>query len=192
MISPSLKFNLFNSSKVDLAPTGKAQSAMPSLGKVESSRVRFGIQEGMFSNAGESIPIIRALAGIPYLQAKSNGKDLVVLGDAAGEPLVSMERIGDKFFIFSAQGQAPVAQVTRSDKVLHVTYEGESEPTYTIHKAVIHPSSHFPTRHIIKHQGKAVASTRYGHGHSYVLTVNAGADSCLMICLAAIADEIHC
>jgi len=69
--------------------------------------------------------------------------------------------------------------------------EGESSLTYSIHKVAPHPSRQFPTKHIIKYQGKAVASTRYGKGNSYMLTVYAGTDPCLMICLAAIADEVY-
>jgi hypothetical protein len=191
MIIPSLNISLFNS-KIDLAPTPKELTEASTLGTVATSRVRLGIQEKLLSRAGDSSPIITALSGTPFLQTKSNGKDMVVFGDAAGTPLASIERVDNMFKISSSQGDdTPVAHVTQNGKVLNVTLEGESDPTYTIHQVVQHPSRKFQTKHIIKHHGKAVASTRYGQGNSYMLTVNAGADSCLMTCLAAIADEIH-
>jgi hypothetical protein len=194
MIVPSLNVSLFNS-KVDLAPTPKELTeASTPLGTVATSRVRLGIQKKLLTHAGDSSSIIAALSGTPFLQTKSNGKDVVVFGDAAGTPLASIERVGKYMFkIRSNQGDdTPIAHVTQNGKVLNVTLEGESDPAYTIHKVVQHPSQQFPTKHIIKHHGKAVASTRYGKGNSYLLTVNAGADSCFLTCLAAIADEIHC
>lgn len=192
MIIPSLNLNLFNSTKVDLAPApAEEQTEAPTLGNVEKSRVRLGMEQKLFSRAGDAFPIITALTGSPYLQAKSNGKDIVVFGDAAGEPLVAIERVGNTFKIFSTQGQTPLAEVTQNGKVLNVVMEGQSDPTYTIHKVVQHASHRFPTKHIIKNNGKPVASTRYGQGNSYMLTVNADTDSSLMTCLAAIADEIH-
>jgi hypothetical protein len=199
MIASSFSTRLFNS-KVDIAPTRKELTkaftfgSASTLGPIETTRVRFGIQEKILSSTGNAFPIITALSGTPFLQAKSNGKDVVIFGDAAGSPVAAIERVdnGKTFKILSIRDEIPIARVTQDGKVLNVTLEGASDPTYTIHKVVKHPSRHFPTKHIIKHHGKAVASTRYGQGNSYVLTVNAGADSILLTCLAAIADEIHC
>jgi len=185
MTIPSFDINLFNNSKVDLAPALEEQTEAPALGTVAQSRLL------LFSRAGGSFQIITALAGTPYFEAKSNGQDIVIMGDSVGAPVAAIERVGKTFKIFSTRGQTPLAEVTQHDTVLHVAMEGDSSPTYTIHKIIPHPSRNFPTKHIIRNQGKAVVSTRYGQGNSYMLTVNAGEDPCLMTCLAAIADEIH-
>ena len=192
MIVPSINLNLFNS-KVDLAPAPvEEKTEAPALGVPTKSRIRLGISETLFSHAGGAIPIITALAGSPFLQAKSNGSDLVVLGDADGEPVAVIERAaGNTFTIYTSHGQVPLAEVTQSGKVLNVIMEGQSDPMYTIHKVSAHPTRTFPTKHIIRKEGKVVASTRYGQGNSYMLSVNAGADPCLMTCLATIADEIN-
>lgn len=189
MIAPSLNINVLNS-KVDIAPVFE-ESKVPALGSVEQTRVRLGMEGNLFSRAGDAFQIITALIGTPYLQAKSNGKDIVILGDTNGAPVAAIERVDDVFRIFSTRGQTPLGRVTRQGKVLHVIMEGQSEPTYTIHKVAFHPSRSFSTKHVVRKGGEAVASTRYGQGSSYMLTVNAGTDLCLMACLAAIADEIY-
>ena len=190
MIAPSLNINVFNS-KVDPAPVLEEASKVPTLGSVEQTRLRLGMEGDLFSRAGDSFQIITALIGAPYLQAKSNGKDIVILGDTNGAPVAAIERVDGAFQIFSTRGQTPLARVTQQGKVLHVVMEGQSEPTYTIHKVASHPTRSFPTKHIVRKEGEPVASTRYGQGSSYMLTVNAGADPCLMTCLAAIADELY-
>lgn len=196
MILSSINTNLFSSSKVYLAPTQEETKQAPTLGKAENFPVRLGVQRKIFSQVGETIPIITSLAGTPFLHAKSNGKDGVVLDDAfSGEAVATIERRGSTFQISShdiQEGSTPIAKVIREKTVLNVVFRDESDPTYTIHKVVQHPSRKFQTKYIIKHQGKQVASSRYGqHGKSYMLTVNAGTDPCLMTCLAAIVDEIH-
>lgn len=190
MIVPFFNVNLFNS-KVDLAPVEEQKGVTP-LGIVEKHRVTLGMEKKLFSCTADFIPIIAAMSGTTYLQANSNGSDTVVLSDNAGKQVAIMERVDGEFNIYSFEGPEPVplAKVTQVGKVLHVILEGESEPTFTIHEVVPHPSRKFPTKHIIKTLGKPTASTRYGKGNSYMLAVNAGADCCLMTCLAAIADEI--
>lgn len=191
IIAPSINsLKFFSANKVDIVPVLKEETATPALGQVEQSRVRLGMDQNILSRAGDSFQIISAITGAPYLQAKSNGDDIAVLGNAAGDPVTAIERICSIAFKISSKDQTPLATVTKQGKVLHVIVEGDSTPTYTIHKVVSHPSRSFPTKHIIKHQGKPVASTRYGRGNSYVLTIDAGVDTCLVTCFAAIADEI--
>jgi hypothetical protein len=187
MIIPSINLNLFNS-KVDLAPVVQEQT--PALGVISKSRVRLGIDANLFSHSGDASQIITALEGSPFLQAKSNGNDIVVLCDAGGTPVAVIELRGKTFNIFSAHEHVPLAQVTQSGKILNVVMNGQSDPMFTIHKVVSHhPSQRFPTKHIIRKQGTSVASTRFGQGNSYMLTVNAGSDPCLITCLAIIADK---
>lgn len=191
------------------------------LGDVTNDKVKLGIEKQLFSRTGESVPII--LTGLetfsPFhsnLQIRGRvfeGND-VVLEDSATKALVAVvERnyatAGNIFKIYSPHpvyhNQKPsdvfkygqqvydYAQVKKCGRVLTVVMVGESDPTYTIHKVVQHPSWIFPTKHVIKKNGEAIATTRYvvvGEANSYTLSVEAGADPCLTICLAAIADEV--
>ena len=89
MIIPSVDVHLFNS-KVDLAPPLEEQKEVPTRGAVEKSRVRLGMEKKIFSRTGDFVPIVTALDGTPYLQAKSSGSKIVVLGaDTAGRPSLS-------------------------------------------------------------------------------------------------------
>jgi len=188
MIIPSINVNVnLLNSKVDLAPVVQEQT--PALGVISKSRVRLGIDANLFSHSGDASQIITALKGSPFLQAKSNGDDIVVLCDARGTPVAVIELRGKTFNIFSAHEHVPLAQVTQSGKILNVVMKGQSDPMFTIHKVVSHPSQRFPTKHIIRKQGTSVGSTRFGQGNSYMLTVNAGSDPCLIACLAIIADK---
>jgi hypothetical protein len=99
MIIPSINVNLFNS-KVDLADVVQEQT--PALGVISKSRVRLGIDANLFSHSGDASQIITALKGSSFLQAKSNGDDIVVLCDARGTPVAAIELSGKTFNIFSA------------------------------------------------------------------------------------------
>jgi hypothetical protein len=161
MIIPSININLFNS-KVDLAPVVQEQTL--ALGAISKSRVRLGIDANLFSHSGDASQIITALKGSPFLQATTSGNDIVVICDARGTPVAVIELRGKTFNIFSAHEHVPLAQVTQSGKILIVVMKGQSDPMFTIHKVVSHPSQRFPTKHIIRKQGTLVASTRFGQG----------------------------
>lgn len=192
----SINTSLFHSNKIDLAPAAQETERVPALGKPEKFPVRLGVQRKIFSQVGETVPIITSLSGTPFLHAKSIGKDSLVLEDAySGESVAILERSGETFQICSndfREGPTPIAQVSRDKSVLNVVLQNDSNPTFTIHKIIQHPSRKFQNRYVIKHRGKQVASSHYGQqGRSYMLTVNAGTDPCLMTCLAVIADESH-
>jgi hypothetical protein len=197
MSFPSFNLDVFGSlmSSIRSGKSEEEAEAPTLLGTVESSHVRLAIQTKrlLASGAGHFIPNTTVLDGTTYLQALSDGRGVVVLGNAAGKPVAAIERVDSNTFqILSTQVQTPIAQVTRDGKVLNVLMEGEADPTYTIHKVVHYSTKKFPTKHYIKRQGKVVASTRVAaQGNSYILTVNAGQDSCFMTCLSVIADEIH-
>lgn len=178
------------------------------------SRVRLGIEKHLFSRTGVSAPILEAGTADNFHNLQIRGKvfegnDVVLEDSVTGMPVAIAVRkyatAGNTFKIYSLRpvytGQSPAnifkynqrlypyAEVKRRGKVLTVVLEGRSGPTYTIHKVVSHPSRKFPTKHVIRKHGSKVASTSSGGGNSFILTVDAGADPCLMICLAAIAEE---
>ena len=79
-----------------------------------------------------------------------------------------------------------------------IILEGQTEPTYTIHKLLpvhtyVPQRRHFPAKHTVMKDGEEVALMRYSEGEgaqSFVLVVNPGVDATLMILLAIIADEV--
>jgi len=185
------------------------------LGADSKSRIKLGIEKHLFSRTGDSVPVLSTWSGTPFHNLEVKGKVFesndVILEDAiTGRPVAVVVRkyatTGNIFNIYSPcpaySGQTPAklykynqrlyafAQVKPSGKLLNVVFEGVSNPTYTIHRIVPHTGRRFITAHVIKKQGEEVASTRYGAGNSFILTVEAGADPCLMICLAAIVDEV--
>lgn len=181
-------------------------------------RVKLGIEKNLFSRTGDSVPVFCLSSGEPFNGIEIRGKlfesgDVVFQDAVAKVPIAVVERkyttSGNVFKIYSARqvdsGQKPVniskynkrlyafAEVRRHQgKVLGVTFEGRPDPSYTIHTTASHSSQSLGTRQIIiRKQGKEVASTFYDHrGNSQMLTLNAGTDPVLMICLAAVADEV--
>ena len=97
----------------------------------------------------------------------------------------------DIFKIFSVHGHVPLAQVSKSGKVLNVVTEGQSDPTFTIASFSPYASlATFPNQLVTRKQGTPVVSTRFGRGNSYMLTVHTGRDPCLkMTCLAILAEN---
>ena len=196
--------------------TAPERKEYPTLGSVENSQVRLGLQKGLFSRTGKPLPIIAACSGSPFHNLQIRGRlfesNDVVLEDATTGKMVAVivrkyATTGNIFTIYSTHpvytNQTPAklykydgrlyhfAEIKPCDKVLNVVMEGESDPTYIIHRIAPHPSRQFPTKHVIKRDDKSVASTRYhGEGNSFILTVDQGVDPSLMICLAIIADEV--
>lgn len=184
--------NLFNS-RVGLDPPLK-DSSVGSSDEMYSVRSRMEQQPPSKSDCDFAPPIISSLTGKPCAQTESIFSQCVVLGDSTGTTVATVERDGSTFKIFSVgpSGRSPLAEIHQQRRnVLTVVMEEDSEPTYTIHKVFSHPFRRIPTKYVIKKQGIPVASSRYGEGNSYVLTISHGADACLMTCLAAVADEVH-
>lgn len=196
----------------------KNEESKPFAGELnaDSTGMVVGIEKHLFSHTGNDIPIVFTGKSSTAYNLQVKGKlfesNEVVLEDASnGVPVVVLERkyatAGNTFNIYTTRpvysNQKPAnllkykqrlyafATVIRRGKVLSVVKEGQSEPSYTIHKVLPNPSRRFMTRHIIEEEGKKVAFTRSGQGNSYILTMLPGAvDACLMISLAIISDEM--
>jgi len=163
--------------------------------------VRLVYKEGALSSTGEAYPVICARSNDPFhhLQVKerpTKSNEFVVEHPETKMPVMMIERTLQprKYDISMAVANDnelhPFAQVVRSDKVLHVILEGESEPTYIISKAGLAAS--YATKHWIKLVGKKepVACTHPWEGNTDMLEVQPGENVILMYCLAAIADEM--
>jgi hypothetical protein len=74
--------------------------------------------------------------------------------------------------------------------VQNVTFANEQSPSFTIHRA----GGFWPKQRVVKRRGIPAAlmegGTWQGSYNSYLLTINPGIDPCLIICLAAICDEM--
>lgn len=188
MIVPSL--NLFHNTKINPVPTTEDAALF---GPISKSRSKVGIAKDLFSRTGSAFSIISASASTPFLLAKSNGMDLVVLGDVSGVPVATIEKKNNTTFTIynGTKEQEPYCQVTSSGKVLCVVINGKT--INTIHKVVPHPSRTFGTKHTIRKadsRREVVASTLYGKGNSYILSIEQGNDAYLMTCLAVIANQV--
>jgi hypothetical protein len=171
--------------------------------------IRLILPKSLFSNASDAvIPLVCARSNDPYhgLQVKATKSNELVIEDVnTQKPIIVIERTlkPRKYDIYKGapvfDGQLPFdksgdlfrcATVVRFDKVLGVTFEGQSEPTYAISKAGLAAS--FETKHWIKHVGKKepVASTHPWQGTNDMMEVKPGEDVLLMFCLAAIAEDM--
>ena len=83
------------------------------------------------------------------------------------------------------------ATVKQVGKLLQVVLEGNEQPSYTIHNIQdLNIRREYGAKHVVKDENKKrVAWTRYGVGHSCLLTTTAD-DPILMILLAAIATQV--
>lgn len=193
---------------------------IPTLGAIDhDSQIKLGIEKRFFSHIGDSLPILSTPSGEPFHGLEVKGEvfgdhEVVLQYTDTQAPVAVIERkyatAGNKFLIysprpaFSGEELASVckynqrlyhfAEVKHQEhNVMTVVFEGQTEPTYTIHTLIMHPGRHYPTRHVIKKGEDEVASTRYlenTDSNSFILVVDAGADATLMICLAVIADEV--
>lgn len=185
-----------------------------------SPTVKLGIEKHLFTRTGDSIPVLSVGTGAQFGNLTIKGKvfesNEIVL-EESGHPIALVDRhyatFGNVFKIYSSDPAYadetavdlprhnerfyPFADVHESDKVGTVTLAGDVDPTFTIHWVESPYSArprHFPTQHVIKKNGIQVASTQSTPaGHSYILTIDVGTENVepwLMICLAAIADEI--
>ena len=198
---------------------------VPVLGEIDhDSQVKLGIEKHLFSHIGDSVPILSTTSGEPFRGLEIRG-DVFQHGDVVLEradthtPVGVIERkyaVADNTFtIYTTRpaysGEKPAsifkyntklyrfAEVKHDGKVWDVVLDGQTKPTYTMHKllpahAYVPQRRHFPTKHSVRNEeGNEVACMRYSEGegaHSFVLVVNAGVDATLMILLAIIADEV--
>jgi uncharacterized protein YxjI len=76
--------------------------------------------------------------------------------------------------------------------VQNVTFANEKSPSFTIHRGdtgIFGPKKRFVKRHGIP--AALMEGGTWGNcRNSYLLTINPGIDPCLIICLAAICDEM--
>lgn len=197
----------------------------PVLGDINhDSQVKLGIEKHLFSHIGDAVPILSTTSGETFQGLEIRG-DVFQHGDVVLEkadthtPVAVIERkyaVADNTFtiyttrpVYSGEEPASIfkynvklyhfAEVKHDGKVWDVVLEGETEPTYTIHKLVpahtydIPQRRFFPTKHTVIKDGNEVAMMKYSEGeggNSFMLVVNAGVDATLMILLSIIADEV--
>lgn len=195
---------LKNGTKV--APSLEEQP--PMLGNLAMTRIRLGIEKNLLSNhEGQSVPVVTASSGNSIMSARISRNQLMLYDSRTGTPVAAVIcTVGKRFKIYSTRpvylGQAhdflkdntpfyAFATVTTVGTASNVVMEGHVDPTYAIHKVVSHSSQTFPMKHVIKKHSKTVATTRYGQGNSFIVTIPTGSDPILMTCLAVIADEIQ-
>ena len=197
-----------------IAPLGSSvPGAMPSM----QGSTQIIVREKLFSWSGDTFKI-KTKAGLPFHGIMMQGKtfalrDCMTLLDANGKPLAvclrKFEVIGETFKIYRTEplfaGQKPsdrrhdngiplytyckVERVPFSP-IQNVTFDNEQSPSYTIHRA----GGLWPKQRVVKRYGMPAArmegGTWDGSWNSYLLTINPGIDPCLIICLAAICDEM--
>lgn len=200
--------------KVDHPSLGSRHGAAPT----SDSATQIVVREKLFSWSGDSFNI-KTRDGAPFgndlrIQGKKFAlRDQMVLVDGStGEPVAvclrTFEVIGQTFKIYSTRplysGQKPserkynqyklytFAKVQREplSTCQRVTLDNEKSPSYTVHRA----GSFWPKKRVVKRHGRTAASmeggTWEGNWNSYLITVNPGIDACLIICLAAVCDEM--
>lgn len=196
----------------DLEKSKRISGRSVSLGH-SAHRACLRIKTNLFSSTSNT-SIVSALSGQAFqdFQVESSVGGIVLKDSSRVKrvtPLAAVIQSRDKFTIYSSRpnywGQERVnlihnqkvypkvhthATVERVGKVVQVVLEGNSEPTYTIHKVQNETNRDFFIKYIIKKHDKLEASSRYGSEGSYTLEFNAGADPIMMILLAAIADRV--
>ena len=176
---------------------------------------RLIVEKNMFSRTSEAYPIMTARSGAPFhnLQVRERlfkSDEMVVEDATTGKPTIVLVRYikqsGYRFHIYLTHPvydcQEPInlmnvkrnerlypfarAERASSKTILVTLEESQSNPTYTIHKALMVA---YPTKFIIQQNNKAVATTQEWNENSNMLEVKPGTDASLMLCLAAIADD---
>lgn len=202
---------------VPVAETIENRPATPILGDIDhDSQIKLGIEKHLFSHIGDSVPILSTITGEHFQGLEIRG-DVFQHGDVVLEkadthiPVAVIERkyapADNTFTIYTTSpvysGEEPAsifkynvrlyhfAEVKHDGKVWKVVLEGQTEPTYTIHK-LAPQHRHFPTKHTVMKGENEVAYMRYseGNAHSFVLVIDEGVDATLMILLSIIADEV--